>query len=181
MPGCRFPGKFFIAGHAVLAPRRLDVLGRGIDAPALRDEIGGRVPVDGTITDGAAELDESMITGESRPVAKKVDDAVVAGTVSTDSSIRIRVDATGDDTALAGIQRLVEEAQSSHSRAQAMADRFAGWLFYAAIGSGFARQRHPVQRDALPAGCFTPRSGPGCSPSWSGWHSASRPMRSSGR
>ena len=97
---------------------------------------GGRVPVDGTITDGAAELDESMITGESRPVAKKVDDAVVAGTVSTDSSIRIRVDATGDDTALAGIQRLVEEAQSSHSRAQAMADRFAGWLFYAAIGSG---------------------------------------------
>ena len=97
---------------------------------------GGRVPVDGTITDGAAELDESMITGESRPVAKKVDDAVVAGTVSTDSSIRIRVDATGDDTALAGIQRLVEEAQSSHSRAQAMADRFAGWLLYAAIGSG---------------------------------------------
>ena len=74
---------------------------------------GGRVPADGEIVDGAAELDESMITGESRPVPKAVGDRVVAGTVSTDSAIRVRVDAVGDDTALAGIQRLVAEAQES--------------------------------------------------------------------
>ena len=84
---------------------------------------GARVPADGEIVEGAAELDESMITGESKPVAKDVGDRVVAGTVSTDSAIRVRVDAVGDDTALAGIQRLVAEAQASRSRAQALADR----------------------------------------------------------
>jgi Cu2+-exporting ATPase len=97
---------------------------------------GSRVPADGEILDGDAELDESMITGESQPVAKGLGDRVVAGTVSTDSSIRDRVDAVGDDTALAGIQRLVAEAQASGSRAQALADRFAALLFYAAAGSG---------------------------------------------
>jgi Cu2+-exporting ATPase len=97
---------------------------------------GGRVPADGIIVRGEAELDESMITGESRPVLKDEGDRVVAGTVSTDSAIRVRVDAVGDDTALAGIQRLVQEAQSSHSRAQALADRFAGLLFYVATASG---------------------------------------------
>jgi P-type Cu2+ transporter len=97
---------------------------------------GGRVPADGTITDGEAELDESMITGESRPVAKGPGARVVAGTVSTDSSIRVQVTAIGDDTALAGIQRLVAEAQSSQSRAQALADRFAALLFYVAAGAG---------------------------------------------
>ena len=96
---------------------------------------GGRVPADGTIVDGVAELDESMITGESRPVAKAAGDRVVAGTVSTDSSLRIRVDAVGDDTALAGIQRLVAAAQDSRSRAQALADRFAALLFYVAAAS----------------------------------------------
>jgi len=96
---------------------------------------GGRVPADGEIVDGAAELDESMITGESRPVAKLAGDAVIAGTVSTDSSIRVRVDAVGDDTALAGIQRLVAEAQTSKSRAQALADRAAALLFYVATGA----------------------------------------------
>ena len=99
---------------------------------------GARVPADGEITDGEAELDEAMITGESRPVAKRPGDRVVAGTVSTDSSIRVRVDAIGDDTALAGIQRLVEEAQKSQSRAQALADRFAALLFYVAALSGLA-------------------------------------------
>jgi P-type Cu2+ transporter len=97
---------------------------------------GGRVPADGEIVDGAAELDESMITGESRPVAKRVGDRVVAGTVSTDSSIRVRVAAIGDDTALAGIQRLVADAQASQSRAQALADRFAALLFYVATAAG---------------------------------------------
>ena len=75
-----------------------------------------RVPADGVIIEGAAELDESMITGESKPVAKSVGDRVVAGTVSTDSAIRVRVDAVGEDTTLAGIQRLVAEAQASRSR-----------------------------------------------------------------
>ena len=84
---------------------------------------GGRVPADGQIVEGAAELDESIITGESAPVPNGVDDRVVAGTVSTDSRIRVRVDAVGDDTALAGIQRLIVDAQASRSRARALADR----------------------------------------------------------
>src|SRR5262249_60505903 len=103
------------------------------------------------IVDGHAELDESMITGESRPAAKQPGDRVVAGTVSTDSAIRLRVDAVGADTALAGIQRLVEEAQASQSRAQALADRFAALLFYVAVAAGaltfivWAALGHPDQ------------------------------------
>ncbi len=93
---------------------------------------GARVPADGEIVGGAAELDESMITGESKPVTKIVGDRVVAGTVSTDSAIRVQVEAIGENTALAGIQRLVSEAQASRSRAQVLADRAAALLFYAA-------------------------------------------------
>ncbi len=94
---------------------------------------GGRVPADGTIVEGAAELDESMITGESNPVPRKEGDRVVAATVVTDASLRVRVDAVGDDTALAGIQRLVAEAQASTSPSQVLADRAAALLFYVAI------------------------------------------------
>nr|WP_245326016.1 copper-translocating P-type ATPase [Paeniglutamicibacter terrestris] len=97
---------------------------------------GARMPADGLITEGSAEVDESMITGESKTVPRTVGDPVVAGTVATDSSLRLRVTAVGDDTALAGIQRLVAEAQSSTSRAQALADRAAAFLFYFAAGSG---------------------------------------------
>ena len=97
---------------------------------------GGRVPADGTIETGAAAFDESMITGESRAVPRGVGDRVVAGTVATDSSVRVRVEAVGDDTALAGIRRLVADAQASRSRAQALADRAAAVLFYAALGAG---------------------------------------------
>jgi P-type Cu2+ transporter len=97
---------------------------------------GGRVPADGVIVDGEAEFDESMVTGESRPVTKQVADRVTAGTVSTDSSVRVNVTAVGDDTTLAGIQRLVSEAQASSSRAQALADRFAAALFYIAVAAG---------------------------------------------
>jgi Cu2+-exporting ATPase len=96
---------------------------------------GARVPADGVIVDGAAEMDESMITGESKPVAKTLDDRVVGGTVATDSAIRVRVDAIGADTAVAGIQRLVADAQRSKSRAQVLADRAAALLFYVAAGS----------------------------------------------
>ncbi len=96
---------------------------------------GGRVPADGSIVEGSAELDESMITGESRPVARTVGGRVVAGTVSTDSALHVQVTAVGDDTALAGIQRLVADAQASSSRAQVLADRFAAVLFYVAVAS----------------------------------------------
>jgi Cu2+-exporting ATPase len=97
---------------------------------------GGRVPADGTVVEGQAEVDESMITGESRPVSRAVGDAVVAGTVATDNALRVEITAVGDDTALAGIQRLVAEAQASSSRAQALADRAAGFLFYFASIAG---------------------------------------------
>ncbi len=96
---------------------------------------GGSVPADGVIVDGAADVDESMVTGESRPVRRSVGDSVVAGTVATDSGLRVEVTAVGDDTALAGIQRLVTEAQNSSSRAQRIADTAAGWLFWFALGS----------------------------------------------
>jgi Cu2+-exporting ATPase len=112
----------------------------GIDDLEMGDVVlvrpGGRIPVDGTVIEGESEVDESMITGESQPVAKRSGDRVVAGTVSTDSAIRVRVEAVGADTALAGIQRLVEAAQSSRSRAQTLADRFAALLFYVAIAAG---------------------------------------------
>ncbi|HWL60119.1 MAG TPA: heavy metal translocating P-type ATPase [Microbacteriaceae bacterium] len=94
---------------------------------------GGRVPADGRIAEGRADMDESMLTGESRPVTRGIGDVVTAGTVATDSGLRIEVAATGDDTALAGIQRLVAEAQHSSSRAQRIADRAAGWLFWFAL------------------------------------------------
>jgi P-type Cu2+ transporter len=97
---------------------------------------GGRVPADGTIVEGQAELDESMITGESRPVERGTGDRIVAGSVVVGSALRGRVEATGDETALAGIQRLVAEAQASKSRAQALADRFAAALFFVAVGAG---------------------------------------------
>ena len=96
---------------------------------------GARVPADGVITTGGAEMDESMVTGESKPVPKGIGDNVVAGTVATDSAIRVEVTAVGDDTALAGIQRLVAEAQLSRSRAQVLADRAAALLFYVAVGA----------------------------------------------
>jgi Cu2+-exporting ATPase len=97
---------------------------------------GGRVPADGTIVEGTAAFDESMITGESKQVTHGPGDRVVAGTVAIDGAIRIRVEAVGDDTALAGIQRLVKEAQASRSRAQALADRAAAILFYVAVAAG---------------------------------------------
>lgn len=96
---------------------------------------GGSIPADGRIVAGEAELDESMVTGESRTVRRGVGALVTAGTVSTDSGLRIEVTATGEDTALAGIARLVEQAQSSSSHAQRLADRAAAWLFWFALGS----------------------------------------------
>lgn len=94
---------------------------------------GGSIPADGRIIQGEAELDESMVTGESRTVRRGLGDLVTAGTVSTDSGLRIEVVATGEDTALAGIRRLVEQAQNSTSHAQRLADRAAALLFWFAL------------------------------------------------
>ncbi len=96
---------------------------------------GGRVPADGRILDGLAEMDESMITGESRAVPRETGDTVVAGTVATDSGLRVQVTAVGADTELAGIQQMVADAQLSSTRAQRLADRAAGWLFWFALVS----------------------------------------------
>jgi Cu2+-exporting ATPase len=96
---------------------------------------GARVPADGLVTEGQAEVDESMVTGESKPVPKSWGDRVVAGTVATDSGIRVKVTAVGEETALAGIRRLVGEAQRSRSRAQVLADRAAALLFYVAVAA----------------------------------------------
>jgi Cu2+-exporting ATPase len=97
---------------------------------------GERIPADGSVVSGTADVDESMVTGESRPVTRTEGDRVVAGTVATDDALRVRVTAVGDATTLAGIQRLVAEAQASSSRAQALADRAAAFLFYFAAGTG---------------------------------------------
>jgi P-type Cu2+ transporter len=96
---------------------------------------GGRVPADGELLSEAAELDESMITGESRPVQRGEGETVAAGTVVVGSAARLRVSAVGEATRLAGIQRLVTEAETSRSRTQALADRAAALLFYVATGS----------------------------------------------
>lgn len=95
---------------------------------------GAAVPADGVVEDGDSELDESMLTGESRPVAKETGDRVVAGSINGDGSLRVRVAAVGEGTTLAGIMRLVEEARASRSGTQILADRAAGWLFYLALG-----------------------------------------------
>jgi len=135
-----------LAALAALLPDEAErVAGDGVETVAVADlrvgdvvlvRSGARIPADGAIVDGGAELDESMVTGESRPVPRAVGGKVVAATVATDSALRVRVEAIGEDTALAGIQRLVAEAQTSRSRAQALADRAAALLFYVALTAG---------------------------------------------
>jgi P-type Cu2+ transporter len=94
---------------------------------------GASVPADGEVVEGESDVDEAMVTGESRPVDKAPGDTVIAGTINGDGSLRVRVTATGDETALAGIMRLVEQAQQSKSATQLLADKAAGWLFYIAL------------------------------------------------
>lgn len=95
---------------------------------------GATVPADGEIFEGRSSVNESMITGESKPVEKESGDTVIGGTVNGDNSLRVEITAIGDETALAGIMRLVDEAQQSKSDTQRLADRAAGWLFYVALG-----------------------------------------------
>jgi P-type Cu2+ transporter len=97
---------------------------------------GAGIPADGLVQSGTSDVNEAMITGESRPVKKAPGEKVIAGTVNTEGSLRVEVTGTGDRTALAGIMRLVEQAQTSRSRAQALADRAAFILTLVAIGSG---------------------------------------------
>jgi Cu2+-exporting ATPase len=96
---------------------------------------GASIPADGEVERGESDVDEAMITGESRPVEKGAGDRVIAGSINGSGSLRVRVMATGDETALAGIMRLVEQAQQSKSRTQILADKAAGWLFYIALGA----------------------------------------------
>jgi Cu2+-exporting ATPase len=96
---------------------------------------GSNVPADGEVIEGESSVNQSMITGESRPVDKGPGDEVVGGTINGSGSLRVRVTATGDETTLAGIMRLVEEARESKSDTQILADRAAGWLFYIALGA----------------------------------------------
>ncbi|MEX2562305.1 MAG: heavy metal translocating P-type ATPase [Nitriliruptoraceae bacterium] len=112
---------------------RIDELAVG-DVVLIRP--GGRVPADGVIVEGAADVDESMITGESNPVSREVGEHVVAATVVADASLRVEVVAVGDDTTIAGIERMVADAQSSRSRTQVLADRAAALLFYVAVVAG---------------------------------------------
>ncbi|MFP4040443.1 MAG: copper-translocating P-type ATPase [Desulfosudaceae bacterium] len=97
---------------------------------------GAAIAADGKVEEGKSAVNEAMITGESRPVEKSQGEKVIAGTVNGEGSLRVRVIDTGEDTALAGIMKLVEEAQGSRSRAQDLADRAALFLTLAALGAG---------------------------------------------
>ncbi|MBK9711911.1 MAG: heavy metal translocating P-type ATPase [Kouleothrix sp.] len=95
---------------------------------------GASVPADGVVREGESQLNESMITGESRPVHKHLGAEVIAGTVNGSGSLRVEITRIGEQTALSGIMRLVAEAQSSRSRAQDLANRAAYWLTWVALG-----------------------------------------------
>ena len=97
---------------------------------------GTKIPADGTIIDGDSDVNESMMTGESKPVSKKVGDLVIAGAINGDGALKIRVSSIGQKTFLAGVMRLVAEAQSSKSRLQILSDRAAFYLTIVAVGGG---------------------------------------------
>lgn len=97
---------------------------------------GRSAPTDGRVTEGESEMNEAMITGESRPVPNEPGDEIIGGTVNDGrTALRMKVTAVGDETALAGIMRLVEEAEASRSPTQLFADRAAAFLFYAALAA----------------------------------------------
>jgi len=97
---------------------------------------GGKIPVDGLVIFGDSDVNEAMITGESKPVSKKIDDEVIAGTINGDGALKIKVTQIGENTFLAGVMRLVAEAQASKSRLQILSDRAALYLTILAVGGG---------------------------------------------
>lgn len=99
---------------------------------------GGRIPADGVVVEGEADVNESMLTGESRPLSKGAGASVIAGSVVSGGSLRVRSNAVGEQTALSGIMRLVAAAQASRSHVQDLADRAAATLFYVAVAAGAA-------------------------------------------
>jgi Cu2+-exporting ATPase len=112
---------------------------------------GQSVAADGTVERGESEVNEAAITGESRPVHKTAGDKVIAGTVNAGGALRVRVTGTGERTALAGIMRLVAQAQASRSRAQALADRAAFLLTIIALVAGALTLAGWLALDAEPA------------------------------
>jgi len=97
---------------------------------------GEKVPIDGVVVDGKTSLDESMLTGESRPVEKREGDEAVGGSINVEGSITIEVKKTGQDTYLSQVVETVREAQASRSRTQDLANRAAAWLTYIALSAG---------------------------------------------
>ncbi len=97
---------------------------------------GAKVPGDGEVVAGVSEVDESILTGESRPVSKHVGDTVIAGSINGDGSLTVRVTKTGEATFLAGVMRLVREAEASKSQLQILSDRAALWLTGVAVLAG---------------------------------------------
>ncbi len=131
-----------------LAPPMATVLRGGVEQKLATSEVvlgdtvivkpGDKVPVDGVVTEGASQVDESMLTGESMPVKKVPGDAVIGATINKSGSFRYRATKVGADTALAQIVKLVQEAQNSKAPGQLLADRASQWLVLAAIGIGLA-------------------------------------------
>ncbi len=129
-----------------LAPPKANVLRDGKELEVPTAEItsgetvvirpGNKIPVDGTITEGASLVDESMLTGESMPVDKKIGDAVIGATINKSGTFQYRATKVGADTALAQIVKLVQEAQNSKAPSQLLADRAAQWLVLAAVATG---------------------------------------------
>jgi P-type Cu2+ transporter len=117
---------------------------------------GAKIPVDGTVIDGESEVDESMVTGESLPVAKAVDSQVIGASVNTTGTLRVRATKVGSDTALAQIVALVQEAQNSRAPGQRLADRAAFWLVLVALLGG-ASTSGPSAFSASPTRPGTPQ------------------------
>lgn len=131
---------------AKLLPDKAEVLRKGQTISVALNELkendivlvkpGAKIPADGTILEGQSEVNESVITGESKPIGKEVGDSVIAGAINGDGSLKVRVTNIGEKTFLAGVMRLVSEAEASKSRLQLLSDRAAAYLTYIALGAG---------------------------------------------
>tara|TARA_R110002060_G_scaffold8258_2_gene12235 strand:- start:2374 stop:4542 length:2169 start_codon:yes stop_codon:yes gene_type:complete len=98
---------------------------------------GEKIPADGVITEGSSYLNESMLTGESKPVKKELDDKVIGGAINGNSTLKVKVEHTGKDSYLSKVIKMVDEAQRTKSKMQNLSDRAAKWLTYVALAIGF--------------------------------------------